>query len=261
MSLSDRPHDQSHVKAFVRAHYKDIPVEARSALGQGVLELFASHPQSNQQHPALPAGVASSIGSVTGSVVNAGGLSDAPPAGAAAASERPPRITWRSFHRVCAAMGLHLSERQGQAAIKQFCSEDAPAASASPPVAGSVVSPFEPGMTFDDFLILYASITKPLSVQQEMMEAWRLLDEHLTGYVPLSTLRATMLGLEQAAPTNLKEHGAHFYDTQYSYGYTAAQHAQTSEQLIDSLIAAHFGEARDLNDTITFNEFVEFMYA
>ena len=247
LSLSTRPADQSHVQAFVRAHYRDIPVEARGALGQGVLQMF--------QTDERPAAAASN---------SAAGASE--PAQAQAAQQQPqqprtaPRITWKSFQRVCAAIGLQLNERRGLASIRKFASEEPPPALVSA-AAGGGAAPFEPGMTFDDFMVFYASLSKPLSVTQEMAEVWRLLDEDLDGMVPLAQLRAVMIGLERIAPSNTVEHSSAFYDSNYRYHFTDAQKKLTSEQLVDQMITAHFTHKNVETDKITFQEFVEFMYA
>ena len=196
-------------------------------------------------------------------------------AAAAVQSERPPRITWRSFHRVCAALGLHINERRGQAAIRKFASEDAsttaaaPAASSASAAAAAASSPSasppsDPGLSFDDFLIFYSQISKSLSVDQELREVWRLLDADLTGEVPLKVLRQVMVGLEAVAPTNESSRSRFFYDSSYGFGYTDAEKRMTKEMLVDSQLTAFFhqrGKSVEQDSTIQFSEFVEFMYA
>jgi hypothetical protein len=203
-------------------------------------------------------------------------------------------------------MGLHLNERKGMDTMRTLSSEEPPAAAsaAANAAAGSssTVSPvlpsvsagaatagagagaagvaggFDPGMSFDDFLLFYASLSKPLSPLQELQEVWRLLDDQLDGRVPLRVLRQTMIGLEQAAPsTNPHPHHQQqqqssssspppprFYDSNYKYHWTPAQRASSAETLIDQSFLTYFTVERgkDLErDTITFAEFCDFMYA
>lgn len=268
LSLSDRPSDQTAVSAFVRAHYRDIPSAARGALGQGVLELFASEERNAELSAQRKADAI------------AAGQSAAEAAAAAAAavqSERPPRISWRSFHRVCAALGLHLNERRGQAAIRKFASDDnsAAAASASAAAAAAAASSSsaasasasvsaDVGMSFDDFLVFYSGVSKHLSVDQELREVWRLLDADLSGVVPLRVLAQVMVGLERVAPTNEAERSRYFYDSSVGYGWSDAEKRMSPEQLVESQLAAVFaprGKSVQQDSTIVFSEFVEFMYA
>jgi len=285
LALSERPHDQEHVRAFVRAHYRDIPAEARSQLGKGVLEMFQPAPA-----PSTSAALASIRGSSNGAVVPADAAQ--PVAGAAPpSSDRPTRITWKSFSRVCAAIGLVLNEKEGQQAIRSLSSEEPPpsqqaqaasAGAAAAAASSSVVAPavagaalaapavsaafLEPGMSFDDFLMFYASLSKPLSPTQELMEVWRLLDEQLDGRVPLRVLRQVMIGLEKAAPSTGSSGGSdppRFFDSNYKYGWTAAQRGLSAEQLIDQTFLTHFtSRGMDLEqDSITFADFCDFMYS
>jgi hypothetical protein len=191
-------------------------------------------------------------------------------------------------------MGLHLNERKGMDTMRMLSSEEPPAAAsaAANAAAGSsaAVSPvlpsvsaaaaaggaaggFDPGMSFDDFLLFYASLSKPLSPLQELQEVWRLLDDQLDGRVPLRVLRQTMIGLEQAAPsTNPHQQQQssssppppRFYDSNYKYHWTPSQRASSAETLIDQSFLTYFTVERgkDLErDTITFAEFCDFMYA
>lgn len=238
----------------MRKQYRDIPRASHGALGQGVLELFRAEDRAAEEDRRAAA--------------------DALEKGLAPAKRKekpPPRLTWKSFHRVCAALGLHLNEKRGQAAIRKFSSE--PIAGRSPPGAsaaassgdGSDSSPLssaiEPGMSFDDFMCFYAGLSKPLSLAQEMREVWRLLDDDLDGRVALSTLRTTMIGLELIQPSNTKSNSTYFYETNFKYHFTDAEKAMTTDQLVDALMKAHFQGKNFDTDTITFQEFVEYLYA
>jgi Ca2+-binding EF-hand superfamily protein len=237
LSFSDRPRDQTHVHEFVRKQYRDIPGEARGALGQGILELFRAEDRAAEEERRLVADAANNGHTVR-------------------RKERPtPRLTWKSFHRVCAALGLHLSERRGQVAIKRYASDT------RNPVDESLAAAIEPGMSFDDFMIFYAGLSKPLSIAQEMREVWRLLDEDLDGLVPLATIRTTMIGLEYIQPSNTQANSTYFYETNFKYHYSEAEKQMTKEQLIDSLLKAHFINKNMETDKINFQEFVEFLYA
>ena len=270
------------MRSFVRAHYRDIPSASRGALGQGVLDLFANEepqranerPEHNARKTAPNVAAASTAGSAAAGAQssNIAAAAAAPSAASSRERERPPRITWKSFHRVCAALGLHLNERRGQASIRKLASEEAPVAAAfssSSSAAAAAGLPgggsFDPGMSFDDFLVFYSGLSKGLSVTQELREVWRLLDEDLDGLVPLSHLRAAMLGLERVSPTNTSDRCASFYDSNYKYHYSEADKRLTSEQLVDQSIASYFCSPtmrKDvLTDKINFEEFVNFMYA
>lgn len=237
--FSDRPRDQSHVAATVRRLYRDIPAESRGALGAGVLELFRDEErererQREQQQQQADGEEEQDL--------------------AAAQQQKPrqdsnvPRMTWKSFQRVCSALGLHLSDRRGQAAIKQLC----PPADSSNPLA-------EPGLTFDDFMLFYASVSKPLSAHGELKQVWALLDADLSGLVPLRVLRQCLVGFEHISPSNTRERSAAFYDSNYKYHYSEAEKSMSSEQLIDSLLRAHFADKDLENDKINFAEFCQFM--
>lgn len=240
LSFSDRPDDQTHIHDFVRKQYRDIPSESRGALGQGVLELFRAEDKAAEEERLLAASAAER------------GVPYQK-------REKPtPKMTWKSFHRVCAALGLHLNERRGQQAIKKFASPPSDPASS---IDGSpLASAIEPGMSFDDFMIFYANLSKPLSLSQEMREVFKTLDDDLDGLVEIGLLRQVMIGLEAIQPSNTPDKSNYFYESNYKHHYTPTEKTLSKEQLIDQLIQQHFG-SRDLKEKINFQEFVEFLYA
>lgn len=240
LSYTDRPNDEGHIQEFVKKQYRDIPTESRGALGQGVLELFRAEDKAADEERRL--------------------------AQAAAESGQPykrrekatPKMTWRSFHRVCAALGLHLNDRRGLLAIKKHSAPPDP--SASRVVSDPLASAIEPGMSFDDFMIFYSGLSKPLTLVQEMREVFKVLDDDFDGLIEIGLIHQVMVGLEYIQPSNTQEKSTNFYEPNFKYNYTQQEKQLTKEQLIDQLIRAHFGQ-RDLKEKINFQEFVEFMYA
>lgn len=262
LSLSDRPLDDRHIRSFIHAHYRDIPTSSRGALGQGVAELFAAEDRAAEEMAERKLAAMAAGQSPQDAATSAAQL--------AQLRERAPRITWKSFHRVCAALGLHLNERRGQASIKKLAvSEDnntsiaaAPSSVASVASSSASAVNFDPGMSFDDFLIFYSNLSKHLSVTQELREVWRLLDEDLDGFVPLDQLRHVMVGMEYIAPTNTSTNSKYFYESNYKYQYSEIEKKMTSEKLVESMMKQHFGSSKDIKtDRINFEEFVEFMFA
>lgn len=250
LSFSDRPADTSHVYDFVRKQYGHIPAKSRGSLGQGVAEAFRVGERAEEARRLAHERRVLSLPSSESGVAVPTAPRRAP----------APRITWKSFHRVCAALGLHLGEKRGQATIKEL-SGPSESSSSSAATAGStaLAAAITPGMSFDDFMIFYANVTKPLSVVQEMREVWRLLDDDLDGLVPLATLRQSMIGLEHISPTNTQANSKFYYQPNYQYHYTDAEKKLTAEQLVGNLLAKHFVDKNLERDSINFQEFVEFM--
>jgi len=273
LSLSDRPEDVSHVHSFIERHYRNIPKEVRHELGLNEriwkalessspssssdeeAEIGATGKQQNEDDDGERKDDASED---DGNDEGKGVLRRSRPL-----SRAPPRITWPSFQRVCAAMGLHLNDRRGREALRK-CMESVSVnnnTSSSPAASSSK----DPSLSFDSFIRFYAQSTTYLSEQQELESVWALLDADLSGRVPLRILRQVLVGLESISPSNTNdpERTSKFFHPNYHYHYTSEQKAMSSEELVDDFLSKHFApRGKDLdNDDITFDEFVEFMYS
>lgn len=107
---------------------------------------------------------------------------------------RRATITAKSFHRLCAAMGLHLSTKEVQNMLLPWSSNSSStAANMSSFSSGNFLNNVE--LTFDDFLIFFATHTKTLNPAEELKESWRLLDENSDGFIALKQLRQLLRGL------------------------------------------------------------------
>lgn len=119
----------------------------------------------------------------------------------------------------------------------------------------------ELGLSFDDFLCLYASVTRQLSgLSDELRLAWRLMDANHSGRVRLSVLRNVLIAL----------HTSRSLDSETDEGLQAAKRIQ--RMLDDYFVssAAAIAAARqqnrqltpdEIDPQITYAQFAQFMNA
>lgn len=248
-----------------------MPVDARAEMGEDVVAVFAADERAKEEERKRREEARARGETYT-----------APP------PPPQPRVTFRSFQRVCLAIGLHIDERQGATAVRRWASEtiggsvaasglkrhsalDANAFAAiqaalnpSAAAAAANANAPEPAMTFEDFLALYASFTKTLSPSQEIQEVFRLLDDDLDGRIALPALRQALIGFEAIVPSNDVndlQASDRFYGPRYKYHYSLLQKVATKEQLIDALLKAHFKDRNieSWDEKIDMQEFADFI--